>query len=243
VVLMQGAFAYGFVDDMYLYAETWAGTLIALSVCAYALGRRAAGMAVGMAAIAVRELAVPYGVASAFVAWRAGRRREAAAWGAGLAVYGVLLALHLMTVAPRLPRSTGVINGAGWVQFGGPAFLLATCRINLLLADAPAWVAAVYLPLGLVGIAGCRGEFSLRVGCVVGLYLATFSVLGGLYNAYWGLLFAPLLPFGVAAAPAALRDLLSAGFGPEEIHTPTRPEEGEGARRLHAGPRHDTIGG
>ena len=53
--------------------------------------------------------------------------------------------------------------------------------------------------------------------------MSAFSVLGGLYNAYWGLLFAPLLPFGVARAPACLRDLWSAGFGPGEARTPPRP--------------------
>jgi hypothetical protein len=243
VLLMQGAFAYGFVGDVYLYAETWAGALIVLSACAYALGHRAAGTAAGFAALAVRELALPYGVASAFVAWRAGRRREASAWGVGLVVYGAMLWLHIRAVAPRLPHPDGLVNGADWVHFGGPAFLLATARINLILMASPAWVTALYLSLALVGIAAVRGEFSTRVGCTVGLYLAAFSVVGGLFNAYWGLLFAPLLPFGVAAAPAALRDLLSAGFGPGEIHTPTGPEEGEGARRLHVGSRRDTIKG
>ncbi len=218
VLLMLGAFAYCFVNDMYLYTEVWSGTLIALSVCAYELNRRSLGVSAGLLAIFFRELALPYGAISGLIAWRQCRRREAGVWGLGLALYGLHLALHYLAVVPRLPRAGGLINASTWVNYGGLVVILATCRINLLLIASPPWLAALYLPLSLLGMVGWRGETSLRIGALVGLYLAAFSVVGGLNNAYWGLMYAPLLPFGLVWAPASLRDLWSASLRSRSAH-------------------------
>jgi hypothetical protein len=212
LLLMMGTFSYSFIGDTYLYYELWAGTLIALSICAYDLGRRPLGVATGLLALFLRELALPYALISWLIAWRQGRRREAAAWAVGLAFYSVSLILHILAVMPRIPAARGTFNGSSWVHFGGPAFLLATCRINLLLLASPPWVVALYLPLCLLGLLGWRGETSLRIGLIVAFYLAAFSVLGALFNFYWGLLYGLLLPFGLAWAPASLRDLWSASF-------------------------------
>jgi hypothetical protein len=216
VLLMIGTFSHCFVDDIYLYQELWAGALIALSVCAYDLGRRPLGMAAGLLALFLRELALPYALISWLIAWRHGRRREATAWAVGLAVYGVSLILHILAVQSRSPHTQGTFNASSWVHFGGPAFLLATCRINLLLLASPPWVTALYLPLCLIGLLGWRGETSLRIGLIVALYLTAFSIIGGLFNYYWGLLYGLLLPFGLAWAPAALSDLWSASFRPAQ---------------------------
>jgi hypothetical protein len=218
VFLMLGVFAYCFVDDMYLYTEVWAGTLIVLSVCAYDLNHRWFAIAAGLIALFFRELALPYVLVAALIDWRQGRRRETLAWGTGLALYGLYLALHILAVAPRISPGSSLFHGSAWLNFEGIPFILATCRINLLLLVSPRWVAALYLPLSLVGLVGWRGETSLRIGTVIGLYLATFTVVGGLYNAYWGLLYAPLLPLGLVWAPASLRDLCSAAVSKEESH-------------------------
>jgi hypothetical protein len=45
---------------------------------------------------------------------------------------------------------------------------------------------------------------------MLGLWLGVFLVLGRPDNVYWGFLFAPILPIGLAFAPAALRDLVRA---------------------------------
>ncbi len=211
VLLMQGAFAYVFVDDLYLYTEPWAGTLITLSVCAYQRGWRRLGTASGLLAIFFRELAVPYAVVSTWIAWRCGRRREMAFWVAGLLVYGGYLGLHVLAVLPRLPRSSGIVNAGFWVQRGGLPFVLATVRINLWLLALPYSVTAIYLPLALLGLSGWPGETAVRIAGFAGICLGCFLFVGGIYNTYWGLLYAPLLPLGLVLAPVQLRVLVRHG--------------------------------
>jgi hypothetical protein len=209
VLMMLGAFAYCFVDDMYLYAEVWAGTLIALSICAYALDRQRIAVIVGLTAIFFRELALPYGVIAGVIAVRRSRWTEVATWGAGLTLYGFYFALHILTVAPRLPSHDGLFNAMRWVHFEGLTFMFATCRINLLLLASPQWVTAFYLPSALLGIVAWPDEVSLRITALVGFYLFMFAFVGSAFVAYWGLMYAPLLPFGLVWVPVALRDLWS----------------------------------
>ncbi|MBI5759994.1 MAG: hypothetical protein HZA46_15865, partial [Planctomycetales bacterium] len=61
--------------------------------------------------------------------------------------------------------------------------------------------------LSLVGLMDRRDERGLLVGSTAVAYLLAFSIVGMPKNLYWGLLFSPLLPFGVASSPAALRKL------------------------------------
>jgi hypothetical protein len=97
-----------------------------------------------------------------------------------------------------------------WVQFGGAHFLLVTCRMNGYLFRAPLWVSAIYLPLTLLGLAGWRSGTGTRLAWTAGAYVTAFAVVGQPFNDYWGLLDAPLLALGFAAAPDALRDLIRA---------------------------------
>jgi hypothetical protein len=210
VLLMIGALVWCLLGEMFLYTEVWAGTLIALSVCAYAHGWRALGVGAGLLALFFRELALPYVVVAVALAWRGGHRREAAAWAAGLALYGLFMTLHVLEVAPRIAPAEDGSDVSNWIRFGGPAFVLGTCRMNLFLVASPPWVAAFYLPLSLLGLAGWRSEMGTRSVLAVALYLLSFSVVGNPFNAYWGLMYAALLPAGVVWAPAALRDLLTA---------------------------------
>ncbi len=189
----------------FLSQELWAGTLIALSVCAYATTRWRLGVAAGLAALFYRELALPYCLISLFLAWRQKRHREVAIWLAGLAVYGVFLTYHILEVSHRITEADRVPTS--WIQFGGTGFLLTTCRMNSFLFRLPSWVTALYLPLSLFGLVGWRGWTAARVGLTVVAYLTAFAVVGQPFNDYWGLLYAALLPFGLVWAPASLRDL------------------------------------
>ena len=60
------------------------------------------------------------------------------------------------------------------------------------------------------GLAGWRGELGNRVALTVTAYVLLFMVAGRSDNTYWGLLYAPLLPFGWVMAPAAFHDLWNA---------------------------------
>jgi hypothetical protein len=208
LVLLLGAFLWCIDGDAFLAQELWAGVLIALSACAYASNRWMLGVMAGLLALFFRELAAPYCLISLILAWRWKRRQEVAVWLAGFVAYALYLAFHYSMVAGKITPADRVPSS--WVQFGGPAFLLATCRMNAFFFNAPAWASAIYLSLAVLGLAAWRSQLGVRLGLTVGAYLAAFAIVGQPFNEYWGLLFAPLLPFGFVWAPAALRDLIAA---------------------------------
>jgi len=208
MLLLLGVFQWCVDGDAFLAQELWAGILIALSVCAYALGYWPAGLAAGFAALLWRELALPYCLIAAFLAWRGGRRREMLRGVAGFILYALFFAYHAsqvskhITPADRFPSS--------WIQFGGLSFILKTCRMNVFLLALPSWVSGIYLPLAILGLIGWRGPTALRVTLTVAAYFGAFAIVGQPFNEYWGLLCAALLPFGIVRAPAAIGELTHA---------------------------------
>jgi hypothetical protein len=82
--------------------------------------------------------------------------------------------------------------------------------MNAYLFNAPLWFSAIYLPLALLGLAGWPGRTGARLALTAGAYVAAFAVVGLPFNDYWGLMHTPILAFGFAAAPDALRDLYTA---------------------------------
>jgi hypothetical protein len=202
--------ASAFVPNFAFLQESWAGFLIVLSVCLFALDRWRLGVAAALAALAFRELALyPCAVGLALAL---GRRRwpEVAAWLAGLGAYAALMAWHFAEVA-RHTRPDDLARG--WVALGGAAFVLETCKWNSLFVALPAWAIAVLLPFVLLGLAGGRGPALTRAAAIVFGYLLAFSFVGRAFNDYWGAIYAPLLLFGFLAAPASARDLARALTG------------------------------
>ncbi|HSZ82280.1 MAG TPA: hypothetical protein VLA14_08360 [Polyangia bacterium] len=203
VVTMSGCL----VRDFVFLQEAWAGSLIALSVCLFALDRWRAAVAAGLAALAFREFALlPIGVAI-LLAVRRRRWSEVAAWSGGLAVYALLMSWHVVTVLRHIRPDD--VSG-GWLALGGGAFLVATCKWNTLFLALPDWAVASTLPFVLLGLAGRRGEAASRVALIVFGFATVFSVVGNPWNDYWGLIDAPLLTFGLIAAPGSVRDLARA---------------------------------
>src|SRR5205823_4921663 len=68
LVAMVGAFLWCIDGDAFFSQELWAGVLIAVSVGAFAVNRRAGGVSAGLAALALRELALPYVAVCVFLA-------------------------------------------------------------------------------------------------------------------------------------------------------------------------------
>jgi hypothetical protein len=210
VVMMSGALMLCLFEGMYLYTEVWAGTLIALSMAAYARGQVGLGVLTGLLALFFRELALPYcALAWLLTMWHR-RWREAAAWLAGLALYALYFAWHAQRVLPNLPAADDPLDVSSWVRFGGMEFLLAASRANIFLIAAPAWVAAICLPLAVLGLAGGRSDLAQRSLITVAAYLLLFATVGKLDTFYWGMLITPLLAMGVALSPWALGDLAKA---------------------------------
>jgi hypothetical protein len=227
VLLLVGVWQWGFDGEAFLAQDLWAAWLITLSLALRTVSAPYEGGAGGVAngnrlfvlqwlavvagllALFLRELTLPYCLLVAGWAWRFGRRREAIAWGVGIAVFAGFLAWHAGEVAARLKdadraASSGIL---GWVQFGGLQFNLLAARMNCLLFHAPGWLIYVYLVVSLVGLASRSDERGLLAGSTAAAYLLAFSIVGLPKNLYWGLMFSPLLPFGVVSAPAALRKL------------------------------------
>jgi hypothetical protein len=207
------------VPDVVGFTEVTAGCLILLSACAYGLGWRGLGLAAGLTALFVRELALPYALVCLALSVR--RPREPWVWCAGLAAFGGYFWWHAQMVA----ATTGPADQAdptGWLAFGGLRFSLRTAGFNGALALAPLWVSALYLPLALLGLAGWEGESGRRVFATVLIFLGAFLVVGKPFNNYWGAMYTPLLMLGLPWAMVALRDLLT---GRESVFglRPTRP--------------------
>jgi len=210
-ILLSAAAAGAFVQaGMWVWHEMWAGLLCTLALACRTEHRWRLSVALGLAAALMRELAFPFLLVMTGTAWTSGARREARAWTAAAALAIVLLVAHMAAVASiALP---GDVTSPGWLVFGGWRFDLALARQSLMI-NLPPPVVAVATPLALLGWCAWPGAYALRTAALLGLWLAAFLVVGRADNSYWGFLLAPLLPVGLALAPAALRDLAeAAGF-------------------------------
>ncbi len=182
----------------YLMHETWAGLLIALSLALRRPGAFGWSLAVGFAAVLIRELAAPYLVAMAVMALHERRRGEALAWAGALIAFALMLGLHGWLVGLNtLPTDR---HSQGWLALGGWPFVLHALQWNAVLAAGPGWLTAVLVPLALAGAAVSGG----RLGLVVLGYVAALLVFGRPENAYWGLVLTPLLPLGLVRLATAL---------------------------------------
>lgn len=210
-VLLAGAALPCILGELYLMSELWAGALIGLSLAAYGTDRRRLGMAAGLAAVFIRELALPYAVVCLFISAFERRGREACFWLVGLTAYAVLLAAHVSTVMTLIDPSARA-HDHGWICLGGWPFLIALAQMNAWLLVAPQWLAALYLPLAVLGLAAWPTQSGLRLALTGAGYLAAFALVGQPFNQYWGSLLTFVLCFGAAAAPVALRDLWRAAL-------------------------------
>lgn len=178
--------------------ELFTGTLILISVCAYGLGWRWAGLAVGVLALFVRELAVLYVLVCLVIALRERRWRETAAWIVALAAYAAFYVWHWSQLSALIGPADHAA-ATGWLQFGGVTFLLRTAAFNGVLLAMPYWVSALVLVLGLLGLTN-----TARATWTVVLCLLLFLIYGRPENEYWGAIYAPLIALGLVFAPRAI---------------------------------------
>lgn len=198
------------VSSTVLYSEYAAGMLILLSASAFGLGYRRTGFGAAIAALFIRELALPYVVVCLALAIREKRHRETAAWLVALALYAGYFAWHSAMVHAQLgPADFSYPNG-GWLRFGGAAFVLSTAGFNGLFAGMPLWVSAVLLPLGVLGLLAWPGTADSRIALTTSAYLLAFAFVGRPVNEYWGAMYTPLLTLGLPWAALAIADLLRA---------------------------------
>ena len=224
VLLLTGPLLPTVLGDLFVMPVLWAGVLIGLSACAYGVDRPWLGVAFGLAAVFFRELALPYCLVCAAMAWHNDRRAELVVWMLGLTAWLGLFCLHGWYVAELIAPDARA-HRHSWVQFGGPSFVISTAQMNAYLLLLPQWVTAVYLVAALVGFGGWRTPLGIRIGLSTCAFLAAFAVVGHSFNQYWGSLIAPLLCFGMARFPASLRDLWQAASLAKMPHV-SRPWDG-----------------
>lgn len=206
VLLLSGPLLLCILGDLFVMPVLWAGVLIALSISAYGLGRPWLGVGLGLAAVFFRELALPYCLLAAAIAWCSGRRAELLAWLVGLAGWLAFFAWHCTQAAGWITADARA-HPEGWFQFAGAGFVISTAQMNAYLLLLPQWVTALYLAAALFGLAGWHTPLGLRCGLTVCIFLTAFAMVGQEFNQYWGSLVAPLLCFGVVRFPASLRDV------------------------------------
>ncbi|HEY2482052.1 MAG TPA: hypothetical protein VGI30_07640 [Caulobacteraceae bacterium] len=188
-----------------LLHEAWAGVLIALSLATRTDRRFTLSVALGLLAALIRELAMPYLLVMAVMAFRERRRAEALAFTLALAATLVALAWHAHTVTALVTSHD--LPSAGWVKFGGWSNVLRSDRWNLLVAAFGIWAAAFIAPLALLGAVSRKDGLGERLAALLGGYAVGFMVVGRPENAPWGLVTTPLVAVGLCLAIPALAAL------------------------------------
>jgi hypothetical protein len=192
LLFLLGSAAAAFYPRAYAQHELWSGLLLSLALAVYGPRSWPASLALTLAAAAVRELAAPVLGLMALIALGEGRRREALAWGAALALYAGGLAWHAVQVTAL--TTTADSGSSGWLALGGWPFVLLQMKWNALLLAMPAPVIALTAALAVLGLAGLKGPGEARAAAVLVAYGLAFLVLGRPDNAYWGLMITPLWP-------------------------------------------------
>jgi len=208
-LLLTGPLLPTILDNLVVLPVLWAGVFIALSACLYGINRPYWGVAFGLAAVFFRELALPYCLLAAAIAWRDRRRHELLIWSIGLAAWLVFFGLHGWQVS-HLITPDAKAHHEGWIQFGGAGFVISTIQMNAYLLLVPQWVTAIYFVAAMFGFAGWHTPLGTRIGLTACLFAAAFAVVGHSFNQYWGSMIAPLLCFGVVRFPASVCDLWQA---------------------------------
>jgi hypothetical protein len=200
------------VLNVYFYRlhELPAGILLAISFGLHRPGKWLAAIVPAAAALAIRELALPYVVLMAAMAlWRRDWR-ETAAWSALATVFLIGLAVHLHLVAEQVRPGDYVSNS--WFALRGLSGWLENMIFASNLRYLPHYLAGPLVILMLLGWAGWRsaaGTFGILLFLGYGL---AFTVAGRDENYYWGMMITPTLALGLAFAPMAAKSLFRAGF-------------------------------
>ena len=232
VALSCGVACWSVTGAAFYAQESWAGILLLLSLSAYLLGGRwrVLALVAGLAALGWRELALPYcAIACALATWH-GRWPEASGWLLGILGFFGFYAWHVIHVQHELGIANQQVSTQvhQWLTCGGVPFLIRSARMNGLLFTLPDPLLAAYVTVAIIGwplsqllawratTKSCPGNY-LAVGSA-GCYAVLFCCFGRPENFYWGLISAPCLVWGFAAA---LDSLLSSNTIKEktEINT------------------------
>ena len=188
--------------------ELIAGLLLALALALWRTQHWTIALLPLAAALAVRELALPFALLWLGLAVLERRWREAAALARLLAIFAIGLGLHYLAVeAVRLP---GDRASPGWAGLEGPGLVLvALVRFTPLIA-LPGWLAGPLAMAPLLGWAALGGRLGLLAFAWFAGFMAMMAVLARTDNFYWALLLLPAYAAGLAFVPQGVADLIAA---------------------------------
>jgi len=186
--------------------EVWAGLLLTLSLGLHSPARWAPSVAVALAAVMIRELALPFLLLMGAFALFGRRWAEVGGWALATLLFAGVLALHAQQIA--LVVTAADPASPGWLTVGGwPAFVRSMTETSALRVF-PALIAGPLVVLALFGWTSWRSRTGLFGALLLGGYAIILGILGRPENFYWGLIVSPLLLMGLAFLPQAFRDLL-----------------------------------
>lgn len=185
--------------------ELWAGILLTIAMALRGTRHWPLALLAGAAALAIRELALPFALLALAFALLERRKSEALGWAGLIAAFAVALAFHAAAVAAHvLP---GDLASQGWSGLRGPQAVLQDLVDVSLLNALPGPLAYPVALLALFGWAGApveKARFAL-------LWFAGFALVLALFartqNFYWAIVLLPAWLAGLAFLPRALGDL------------------------------------
>lgn len=206
LLLLLGSLLTFLQYELAPFHEIWAGLLIALSLALRRPGRWLEAVALGLAAMLIRETALLYVVVMAAFAWIEGERREAYGWIAALALFTAALAAHAFAVAGVTGPTDPV--SPGWAGLLGFGFFVKSLTLATGLQLFPLWAGALLVGLSLFGWAGWRDPIGLRMFALLAAFATLIGIFARVDTFYWGLMAAPVFLLGLLFAPAGIRDLI-----------------------------------
>ncbi len=207
VILLAGSILAFVQPELAAFHEIWAGLLVALSLALRRPGRWIEAVALGLAAMLIRETALLYALVMALFTWIEGERREAIGWAAAIAIFAAVIGAHAWAVA----QVTGPLDPAspGWLGMQGFGLFVKSLVLATALQILPLWLAALLIGLALLGWFAWDDPMALRMVALLGVWAALMSGFARIDTFYWGLIVAPIFLTGLVFVPDALRDLFA----------------------------------
>ena len=209
-LMLMGA-SLGLNRYYFVLHELWAGMLIALAFGLHRPGRWGWSLAVAALALAIREHALPFVLLlGAMALWRRDWK-EAAAWGALVAVFCGAMAWHWAQLAPQV--APGDPASPDWLVLRGLSGWLGNIVLSSNLRFLPHAIAGPLVVLMVLGWAGWKSPAGTTGTLLYLGYGLAFMLAGRANNFYWGAVVAPAMFIGLAFLPMALSSLLRSARG------------------------------
>jgi hypothetical protein len=190
------------MDQAWLLPEVWSGLFLGLSLAAYARERRGLGVAAGLIALFLRELAAPYCALCTILALRQRRWHEALCWMIGGCVYLMFYTWHIEQVLWRITPEARA-HAQSWLALGGAAFVISLVQMNVWLLVLPQWVSALVLTMTAKIWSRPQTDWERRLALTGAIYLVLFGLIGLPFNQYWGSLLAPMIAITLGFLPVS----------------------------------------